>query len=208
MKDVLSENEPTCGKHSCRWEFSTFIPSGTPIFHTSGYVGIFDFGIRLASMTSEELQLQPGYGYSITPWRTSSGNAVCPLEYFSEPLRSEYLNLLGSYKCGPFNQDVPGTAMGFWFPSHSPDTFPGFSSPRDVYEWATVWLFESYLDSSINSINLGNNAFGLNQGTYSYITSDIGLINQMWDAIKAGQTNCVELKRQINNSRQCRSGSF
>ena len=22
----------------------------------------------------------------------------------------------------------------------------------------------------------------------------------MWDAIKAGQTNCVELKRQINNS--------
>ena len=151
-------------------------------------------------MTSQELQQQPGYGYSVTPWRTSSGNAVFPLEYFSEPFKSEYSDLLGGYTCGPFNQDVPGTAMGFWFPSPSPDTFPGFSSPRDVDEWTTVWLFESYLDSSINSINVGNNTFGLNQGTYSYITSDIGPINQRWDAIKAGQTYCIELKRQINNS--------
>ena len=90
--------------------------------------------------------------------------------------------------------------MGFWFPSPSPDTFPGFSPPRDVDEWTTVWLFESHLDSSINSINVGNNTFGLNQGTYSYITSDIGPINQRRDAIKAGQTYCIELKRQINNS--------
>tara|TARA_B100001123_G_C15339534_1_gene1034224 strand:+ start:5509 stop:6744 length:1236 start_codon:yes stop_codon:yes gene_type:complete len=200
MKDVLSENEPTCDKYSCRWEFSTFIPSGTPIFRTSGYVGIFDFGLRLARMTSQELQQQPGYGYSVTPWRTSSGNAVCPLEYFLEPLKSEYLDLLGSYACGPFNQDVPGTAMGYWFPSPSPDTFPGFSSPRDVDEWTTVWLFESYLDSSINSINIGNNTFGLNQGTYSYTTSETGLINQRWDVMKPGQTYCVELRRQINNS--------
>ena len=200
MNSVLSENEPTCDKHSCWWKFHAFIPSGTPIFHTSGYVGIFDFGIRLASMTSEELQLQPGYGYSITPWRTSSGNAVCPLEYFPEPLRSEYLNLLGSYKCGPFNQDVPGTAMGFWFPSPSPDTFPGFSVPRHVDEWETTWLFQSYRDSSIHSINVGNNTFGLDQGTYSYTTSEVGFVNQRWDVIKPGQTYCTELKRQINNS--------
>ena len=151
-------------------------------------------------MTSEELQLQPGYGYSITPWRTSSGNAVCPLEYFPEPLRSEYLNLLGSYKCGPFNQDVPGTAMGFWFPSPSPDTFPGFSVPRQVDEWETTWLFQSYRDSSIHSINVGNNTFGLDQGTYSYTTSEVGFVNQRWDVIKPGQTYCTELKRQINNS--------
>ena len=98
MNAILLEKEPICDKHSCRWKFSTFIPSGTPIFRTSGYVGIFDFGLRLAKMTSEELQEQPGYGFSITPWRISSGNAVCPIEYFPEPLKSEYMELLNSYK--------------------------------------------------------------------------------------------------------------
>ena len=200
MNAILLEKERICDKHSCRWKFSTFIPSGTPIFRTSGYVGIFDFGLRLAKMTSEELQQQPGYGFSITPWRISSGNAVCPIEYFPEPLKSEYMELLNSYKCGPFNQDVPGTAMGFWYPSSSPETFPGFSIPRDVDEWETIWLYQSYRDSSNYSINVGNNSFGLDQGRYSYIKSKNGIINQPWDEMKPGQTYCVELKHQINNS--------
>jgi len=203
MNILLSANQPTCDKHSCRWEFPTFIPSGTPIFRSSGYVGAFDFGLSLAGLTMKELQQQPGYGYSITPWRTASGKSVCPIEYFPEPLRSEYINLLGNYKCGPFNQDVPGTAMGFWLPSPSPEIFPGFSSDtqtKDVDEWETVWLFQSYRDSSIHSITVGNNTFGLNQGRYSFAPSEIGLINQRWDYIKPGQTYCTELKIQINNS--------
>lgn len=203
MEQVLAEIDPICDKHSCLWDSPVLIPAGTPIFRSSGYVGIFDFGLSLAGMTSEDLINQAGYGYSITPWRVPSGNSVCPLEYFPEPLRSDYLALLGIYTCGPFNQDVPGTAMGFWLPSSSPNDFPGFSSDnsaRDVDEWQTIWLFQSYQDNSFHSITVGNNTFGLNQGKYTFSIATDGSVNQRWDFIKPGQTYCSEIKHQINNS--------
>ena len=205
---ILSQNEPEpgCDENSCRWSFPTFIPAGTPLFKSSGFTSGFDFGLALGGVTAEELQRQPGYGYSITPWRTGgSGNAVCALEYFKEPLRSEYKKLLGDFNCGPFNQDVPGTAMGFWLDTPSTDAFPGvqFKDEWDVNEWKTIWLFQDFRKtaSSNYNITIGNNIFGLDHGPhgeYSYLASQSGLVNRAWDDIKPGKNYCVELKVKEN----------
>ena len=205
---ILSQNEPEpeCDDNSCKWRFPTFIPAGTPLFKSSGYTSGFDFGLMLAGLTAEELQKQPGYGYSITPWRTGgSGNSVCPLEYFEEPLRSEYMKFLGDFKCGPFNQDVPGTAMGFWLDTPSTDTYPGiaFKDEWDVDEWKTIWLFQDFRKTASSNYNItvGNNTIGLDHGPhgeYSYIASESGLVNRAWDDIKPGKNYCVELKVKEN----------
>ena len=205
---ILSQNEPEpgCDENSCSWSFPTFIPAGTPLFKSSGFTSGFDFGLLLAGLTAEELQKQPGYGYSITPWRTGgSGNAVCPLNYFKEPLRSDYEELLGEFKCGPFNQDVPGTAMGFWLDTPSTDIFPGvqFKEEWDVDEWKTIWLFQDFRKTASSNYNItvGTNTFGLSGGghnEYSYIALQSGLVNRAWDNIKPGKNYCVELKVKEN----------
>ncbi len=209
MLAVLAEAEPICGESEetishksepgCNWLLDTFIPSGTPIFKSSGYANL-DFGLSLVGLTSKELQEQPGYGYSITPWRVSSGRAVCPIEYFLEPLRSEYLKRLFNdlteqqeqLECGPFNQDVPGTAMGFWMPSPSPKIPPLDPSERGFGEWDTIWLFESNYNPSVHSLTVGTNTFGLDYGGYHIATVSEGLVNRRWDAIKPGHTYCAE----------------
>ena len=203
---ALEGTDPECdvptsavGQVGCVWLTETFIPAGTPIFKSSGVASGFDFGLMLTGLTGEELQEQPGYGYSITPWRVPSGNAVCPLEYFPEPLRTKYLTRLSDsatgelFECGPFNQDVPGTAMGFWFPSASLDTIPRLPSEREVDEWETIWLFQSSRDSLIHTIVVGNNTFGLDYGQYSYPTVSDGLVNRRWDSVKPGYIYCAEL---------------
>ena len=205
---ILSQNspEPSCAEDSCRWDFPTFIPSGTPLFKSSGFSGGFDFGLLLAGLTAAELQQQPGYGYSITPWRTGgSGKAVCPLEYFQEPLRSEYKKFLGDFNCGPFNQDVSGTAMGFWLDSPSPDHFPGFHlrGQWEVNEWQTIWLFRDFRKTKNSRFNIaiGANMFGLDPGPqneHSYVAANDGFKNRAWDDIKPGSLYCIELSVREN----------
>ena len=210
MLAVLAGAEPFCDddvetishkpEPGCHWRLDTFIPSGTPIFKNSGYTGAFDFGLELSGLTLAELQEQPGYGYSVTPWRVGSGRAVCPLEYFPEPLRSEYLKRLFNdlteqqelLECGPFNQDVPGTAMGFWMPSPSPNNPPLDPSERGFGEWDTIWLSESNKDPSVHVLSVGDNTFGLDYGGYHIVTASAGLVNRRWDAIKPGHTYCAE----------------
>ena len=213
IKAILAETEPTCdqvsgyvakGETECVWVIDTFISSGTPIFKSSGYAGAFDFGLSLYGLTAEQLQEQPGYGYSVTPWRVSSGRAVCPLEYFPEPLRSEYLKRLRDsstgelFECGPFNQDVPGTAMGFWMPSPSPEIVPLLPSERRLDEWETIWLFQSNNDPSVHILSVGNDTFGLEYGQYQIPTVSDGLVNRRWDSIKTGHTYCAEFGKSWN----------
>jgi hypothetical protein len=199
---ILADAEPECdGDHfvGCRWNTETFIPAGTPIFKSSHYVGALAVGLTVAGLTAKQLQELPGYGYSITPWRAPGGNAVCSLEYFPEPIRSDYLNLLHSSTCGPFNQDVPGTAMGYWMPSPSPDIFPSLPSERDVpAEEEIIWLHQTVTESAMHTISVGSATFGLDFGHYVYTTSASGLVNSRWDLVKPGHTYCTELRTKIN----------
>ena len=199
---ILADAEPECdGDHfvGCRWNTETFIPAGTPIFKSSHYGRALDVGLTVAGLTAKQLQELPGYGYSITPWRAPGGNAVCSLEYFPEPIRSDYLNLLHSSTCGPFNQDVPGTAMGYWMPSPSPDIFPSLPSERDVpAEEEIIWLHQTVTESSMHTISVGSTTFGLDFGHYVYTTSSSGLVNSRWDLVKPSHTYCTELRKKIN----------
>ena len=201
MKKVLDSVEPHCEDSNCTWNGPAFIKAGTPIFESSGYSSGFDFGLSLVGLTDEELHQQPSYGFSITPWRSPAGNSVCPLEYFLEPLRSKYLELMPDSECGPFNQDVPGTAMGFWMPSPTPDIIPLTPSERGVDEWETIWL---YLDPfqpethSMHAISVGNNNFGLDKGQYGFRFVSEGLVNLRWDLVKPGNTYCSELRTLEN----------
>ena len=195
---ILADAERECDV-GCRWNTETFIPAGTPIFKSSHYIRAFDVGLRMAGLTAKQLQELPGYGYSITPWRAPGGNAVCSLEYFPEPIRSDYLNLLHSSTCGPFNQDVPGTAMGYWMPSPSPDIFPSLPSERDVpAEEEIIWLHQTVTESAMHTISVGSATFGLDFGHYVYTTSASGLVNSRWDLVKPGHTYCTELRTKIN----------
>ena len=105
----------------CVWGvfFNPPFSAGTPISKSSGYASGFDFGLSLLGLTAEELRQHPSYGYAINPWAYSGGVSVCPLEYFPEPHRTSYLELMAG-RCGPFNQDVPGTALGVWLPVPPP----------------------------------------------------------------------------------------
>jgi hypothetical protein len=206
METIMAEaeTEPGCDDSYCRWIFHAYIAAGTPIFKSSGYAGGFDFGLNLFGLTAQQLQEQPGYGYSITPWRVPSGRAVCPIEYFPEPFKSEYLELMWDATCGPFNQDVPGTAMGFWMPSPSPDKLPVLPHERGVDEWETIWLYRDPFQTdtySIHAISVGNNTFGLDYGQYGYSFVSEGLVNLRWDLVKPGQMYCSELRTLLGYAR-------
>ena len=195
---ILADAERECDV-GCRWNIETSIPAGTPIFKSSHYVRAFDVGLRMVGLTAKQLQELPGYGYSITPWRAPGGNAVCSLEYFPEPIRLDYLNLLHSSTCGPFNQDVPGTAMGYWMPSPSPDIFPSLPSERDIpAEEEIIWLHQTVTESAMHTISVGSTTFGLDFGHYVYITSSSGFVNSRWDLVKPSHTYCTELRKKIN----------
>ena len=205
--DHLHDIEPSCAKSTadalssdntaeCRWRGAATISAGAPILQSSGYSSGFDFGLTLYGLTAAELQTQPSYGYSIHPWLWSSGNAVCPLDYFPEPHRSDYLALLGM-GCGPFNQDVPGTAMGIWLPSPTLEWSPDYQ-PFSVSENETLWLFATDHTPSVHRLTVGTAVPGIERGQYRFTYEHDGRVNPRWDQLVSGHIYCVELQRQTS----------
>lgn len=205
--NLLDDTSPSCAESTkealasgntdeCRWRAAVSIRAGTPLLWSSGYSAGFDFGLMLYGVTAEELQTQPGYGYAMNPWQPTSGNAVCPLEYFPEPHRSEYLKVLGM-GCGLFNQDVLGTAMGFWLSSPtSEDVRP--IGQRIPDENQTLWLFTTDATPSTHRMTVGTRVPGLERGQYRFVYQDSGLVNRRWDEVVSGDVYCVALQRQTS----------
>jgi len=182
---------------ACRWQLQALIPAGEKLLKSSGYSAGFDFGLILMGLTSEELQTQPGYGFALNPWQPTSGNAVCPLHYFPEPHRSEYLETLDS-ECGLFNQDVPGTAMGFWLSRPTPTEVPPVND-RVVDENTTMWLFK--LDETeVHRLTVGSFLAGLPRGQYRFEIRGEGIVNRAWNEVVPDLVYCSTLYRQINFS--------
>ncbi len=188
----------------CRWNvfINPPISAGTPIWKSSGYSTGFDLGLRLAGLTAEELQQHPSYGYSINPWVHSGGNAVCTLEYFPEPYRTTYLESMAG-RCGPFNQDVPGTAMGMWLPIRPPADGSVPDRGRGT-EWASLGggktsgldLYEDWVDESVHKLEIGSQLPDIPAGMYRIGTVSDGLVNREWDSVVPGEVYCAELRRQ------------
>ena len=189
---------------SCVWGvfFNPPISAGTPISKSSGYSGGFDFGFELIGLTAEELRQHPSYGYSINPWAYSGGTSVCTLDYFPEPYRSSYLESMEG-KCGPFNQDVPGTAMGVWLPAPPPaDGSAPDRGPGTVWQLLRVggdgvvlglYLFEDSKDDSFHQMNSGTQVPGIPAGKFRIETVSDGLVNREWDSVVPGEVYCAEL---------------
>ena len=112
-------------------------------------------------------------------------------------MKSEYLSLLGDFSCGPMNQDVPGTAMGYWYATPSPKTPPRMARLEGDDEWDTIWLYEDYRFShnGFHNIASGHNTFGLERAEsgYRYEVTDQGLTNRRWDEVVTGSIYCMEL---------------
>lgn len=188
----------------CRWNlfFNPPIRAGTPIWKSSGYSTGFDLGLQLFGLTAEELQKHPSYGYSINPWVHSGANSVCTLEYFPEPYRAAYLESMVG-KCGPFNQDVPGTAMGIWLPIPPPADGNIPEHGRGT-EWdllgegntSGLYLYESWLDEAVHKLNIGSQLPEIPAGMYRIETVADGLVNRAWDSVVPGEIYCAELRRQ------------
>ena len=190
----------------CRWfmKLDPPISAGTPIWKSSGYSSGFDFGLQLFGLTAEELRQHPSYGYSINPWVHSGGNAVCTLEYFPEPYRTAYLESMAG-RCGPFNQDVPGTAMGMWLPIPPPadGSIPdhGHGTVWDKLgegDTSGLYLYESWLDESVHKLNIWSQLPDIPAGMYRFETVSNGLVNREWDSVVQGEVYCAELRRQTS----------
>ena len=190
----------------CRWQvyFNPPISAGTPLWKSSGYSTGFDLGLQLFGLTAEELQQHSSYGYSINPWVHSGGNSVCTLEYFPEPYRTAYLESMAG-RCGPINQDVPGTAMGIWLPIRPPadGSIPDHGQET---EWnalgegtiSGLYLYENWLDESVHKLNIGSQLPEIPAGMYRFETVADGLVNREWDSVVAGEVYCSELRRQMS----------
>ena len=191
----LGGDEAAAAGEGCRRSIEAFVPAGTALFHSSGISAGFDFGLSLVGLTVDELMEHPSYGFSIMPWRSASGQSVCPLEYFPEPWLSDYLALLASDRCGPFNQDVPETAMGLWFPSPSLDQPPPPWEPWPNEEFESIWLFAYHNDPSKHELTVPDDSFGLEYGNFVVATQTEGTVNRRWDEVVMGDVYCAELLR-------------
>lgn len=192
---------------SCVWRvfFDPPISAGTPILKSSGYTTGFDLGLELLGLTAEELRQQPSYGYSINPWAYSGGRSVCTLEYFPEPYRTAYLESMES-RCGPINQDVPGTAIGVWLPIPPPaDGSVPDRGPGTVWQSMGVggeglasglYLFEDWVIESVHRLHIGSQLPDIPAGKYRIETVSGGLVNREWDSVVAGNVHCAELRPQ------------
>ncbi|MDP7092682.1 MAG: hypothetical protein QF448_07765 [Candidatus Thalassarchaeaceae archaeon] len=189
----LGGDEAAAAGEGCRRSIEASVPAGTALFHSSGMTSGFDFGLSLVGLTVDELTEHPSYGFSIMPWRSGSGKSVCPLDYFPEPWNSDYLALLASDRCGPFNQDVPETAMGLWFPSPSLDQPPPPWEPWPNEEFDSIWLFAYHDDSSKHELTVPDDSFGLEYGNFVIETRDEETVNRRWDEVVAGDVYCAEL---------------
>ncbi len=188
----------------CRWDMfiNPPISAGTPIWISSGYASGFDLGLQLLGLTAEELQQHRSYGYSVNPWVHSGGNSVCTLEYFPEPYRTAYLESMVG-RCGPFNQDVPGTAMGMWLPI-PPPTDGSIPDHGKGTEWASLgggktsglYLYEDWIDESVHKLEIGSQLPDIPAGMYRISTVAEGIVNREWGSVVPGEVYCAEVRRQ------------
>ena len=108
-------------------------------------------------------------------------------------------------RCGPFNQDVPGTAMGMWLPIPPPadGSIPDHSQGTvwDALGEGTtsgLYLYESWLDESVHKLNVGSQLPDIQAGMYQFKTTADVIVNREWVSVVPGQVYCNELRRQTS----------
>lgn len=129
---------------------------------------------------------------------------VCPLDYYSSPLKEQLKSRLGTPDetqkrtlepvCGTANWDLPGTAQGVWI----------FKGEKYVaHENPHLALAYDNTNPTIGVISMGNSAEskGFGWGTYNFVPKPSGLVNRDFKDIKAdGKVYCFETDDTYRNN--------
>ena len=134
-------------------------------------------------------------------WPKQTTYIQCPLDYFTEDVRDEWVPLFGSHDgknarsvepvCGAVEQDEPGTAQGVWIQPGQQDTFP---------EDPHLALVHDNYDGT-------QGVFSIGREMPPSITSDLlrfdpkheGNVNRDFDEVVPGSVYCYEELRPHNS---------
>lgn len=131
---------------------------------------------------------------------------VCPLDYYSSPLREDLKSRLGTPDgerrrtaepvCGTANWDLPGTAQGVWIAKG--EEYVAHENPH-------LALAYDNTDPTVGVISMGNSAEskGFAWGSYNFTPQNSELINRHFKDLKAdGNVYCFETEDTYRNNVQ------
>lgn len=164
------------------------VASGEPI-GTVG--GSSDFG--LADLRTPELVYA-----NPNRWYDEPLHRVCPLDYFTEDVKTQLKFLLGSSDtkrtiepiCGEVAQDKPGTSRGVWFIKGTSNTYP---------EDPQLALVHDNIDPLKEVFSVGTSINGLQSGAYYFTPENSGLVNRDFNDVKVdGNVYCYETEGRFD----------
>lgn len=156
----------------------------------------FDFG-------AVDQRIQPAVFAKPERWATRKqwAYAVCPLDYYQEPLKSQLKSRLGgettggkvsSLPCGEVVQDKVGTALGVW-------VAPG--TDEIEHDPPHLALVKHHLEIDKLAFSVGDGAAkgGLNMGLYTFQPKESGSINRHFGTLSADNlAYCYETDDRYN----------
>lgn len=178
VQEILERNGCDASQTSCNVQSMEKVSEGDLLGAVGGLQANFDFGT---------IDMRRTNGF-INPARYAPRtlHIACPLDYYSEPSRSQIANLLQSVdkSCGNIMQDVPGTLQGNWFFGDGNEFIGG--------SWVNM-LFFGYdrVDPSLAVIAAGG--VFTEPLRWKFSPEDSGKSNVMFDKIKPdGDIYCYD----------------
>src|SRR5262249_5597074 len=124
---------------------------------------------------------------------TDQAYTVCPIDYFAPGPKAAMEAILGRFDggyhrttaplCGPYNQDIAGTARGFWY-------YPGAPNiPEDPH----LALILNNVYAPQQTISYGTSLPGQSPNFYTFIPTSAGLVNRDFAQVSAdGNIYCYD----------------
>jgi hypothetical protein len=186
------QHEGTTGQHTQRrFEAKTNIElrAGDFIGKAGGTFRSQAFDFRLVDKRTDALAYA-----NPSRWGKPQQHIVCPFDYFTEPLKGQFMSLMGSAVgqrstspvCGRIDQDIKGTVQGAWFTEMTKETYP---------EDPHLALAHDDIKPSkpIFSIGTSMGKSGLKAGLYSFDVKKTGMLNRDFNAVtEVGKIYCYQ----------------
>lgn len=187
-------------KH-CMKKVNISVKAGEEVGTAGGGEGqmVFDFGLFDKRVTPATLA-------NPKRWlgQEQKQYTVCPLAYYSSPLKNQLKDRLGTpdgnHKrtmepmCGTANWDLPGTAQGVWIAKG--EQYVAHENPH-------LALAYDNIDPSIGVISMGNSGDhkGFSWGVYLFRPNNEGRVNRLFKEITAdAKVYCFETKDSYHNN--------
>lgn len=122
--------------------------------------------------------------------------ARCPLDYFSDEMRSQLEPRVGNIYgdeprtveplCGEVEQDVPGTAQGAWFVEGAPD------DPMRINHAEQLALVHDNVDPTRPEFVVGYSQEEIESREFFFEPAGTGFVNRDFDDVVPGETYCYD----------------